>query len=453
LRSTHTQNADTTKIVQARATTRAAHSTSNSKKLNNSSSTISKQPLGTPINLRVIGPTPVCGGDAQGCLDAGEIDEMLRGRSLPPADLFYRYEEGKVSANTVYRGIVGTGGRIFVLYCRHHWLACRVRNGVMELWDSAPSPIVRRDIVRICRTLSTDQALRLVPVFSPSPRQQRHSTECGLFALARCFLGDADFGNAVRRCASLRPFVASRDPHGFEREARQVWTDDAFRLDADRLEVCPEGSGNTKCTARKQLKRGGQTCTNDAVTTRGPPLCRLHFLLSLAGDAPCQVKSKAGRPCSHKAVSNTYCCPFHVTEGDYHRLLRGHNQEKSEPPGPIDQDHEAPSPVDSKPTEAPSPAKETTAEMVATLNDPDFEDELAFLASPMGSLDSKQAANSVRTLGDLLAVLRTSSRKPVAHPLALQACEKTTLEGHGWALRMIKENAVSSRLDHLPLVT
>ena len=450
MKFTQEENAVTTKFA-ASGTTHVAHI-----------STSSKLSTNVERNLEAVatdGELEVVGGDAHGCLSSVEIDETLRRPSLPPAALFYRWEKGKVSADECYRRITGSEGKgIFVLYCRHHWVACDLKGTQLHVWDSAPSHPVRRDISQFCRCISEGQSRIIVPRFRPSPRQMRGSTECGLFALARCFLGDGDFGSAIRCCATLRPFVAARDAKGFEEEARRVWTDPKYvvRWEGTSGRLSLHGSGSLRCSARKQQKRGGHLCNQPAVTSHGLALCRLHFLLSRCGEAQCEVQSKAGRPCSHKAVESTRCCPFHLRDEEYLRLLKAHNEPHAKPDGQAT-DHVAqamPAALTGDPSTNPGPVAiaDSLANTVAVVEDPDFEDELIQLADPMNR-PALPACKNISDLGSLLTLLRTMSRTPVGHPLALQAWEKTTLEGHGRALRAIEESPHASRLARLPLVT
>ena len=439
-----------TKFVPASGTTRVAQISIRDRLSNN-----------VERNLEAVaadGELEVVGGDANGCLSSVDIDETLCRPNLPPAALFYRWEQGKVSTAECYRRITGSEGKgIFVLYCRHHWVACSLKGTQLYVWDSAPSHPVRRDISKFCRCISEGHSRIIVPRFQLSPRQTRGSTECGLFALARCFLGDADFGSDIRSCASLRPFVVTRDAKGFEQEARRVWTDPKYVVRSDKVEQLPvHGSGSLKCSARKQLKRGGQLCNQSAVTSRGLPLCRLHFLLSRCGETQCQMQSKAGRSCSHKAVESTRCCPFHLGEEEYRRVLQAHNEPQARPDGQAS-DHAAqalPVAPTSDPSTDPRPVAiaDSLASTVAVVEDPDFEDELLLLADPLNR-PASPACKILSDLGSLLTLLRTTSRKPVGHPLALQAWEKTTLEGHGRALRAVEESPHASRLAHLPVVT
>jgi len=176
----------------------------------------------------------------------------------------------------------------------------------------------------------------------------------------------------------------------YGREARRIWTDPSYVCDPLQG---PEG-GSLKCSARKQAKRGGHLCTEPSVTTTGPPLCRLHFLISLCGEGTCQVLSRAGRPCSHKAVGATGSCPFHIGEGDYRRELRAVNQPSNGEAPNIENPETAPN-VENPETTTQGPALEEPAQSTALLSadamadaiadvqDPDFENELLFLANPI----------------------------------------------------------------------
>jgi hypothetical protein len=142
--------------------------------------------------------TQVRGGDINACLSSIEIDNFCQPNI--PSDLFFRLRNGEVDINTVRRTITNarqaTGGDtrqlLFIGHFRHHWVAIECIFGdaaaegagdELRIYDSAPSPMVARDIRRLA-----DDCGWPIPRFIPSPRQQRGTSECGLFAMAAVFL-------------------------------------------------------------------------------------------------------------------------------------------------------------------------------------------------------------------------------------------------------------------------
>jgi len=92
-------------------------------------------------------------------------------------------------------------GGLAVVWVRHHWVAARFKprsyirdaSGRVtsvqewEVWDSARSLIVERDLQKLARELSLEN-----PVMRDCPQQHRESNECGLFASAYVWRMAAD---------------------------------------------------------------------------------------------------------------------------------------------------------------------------------------------------------------------------------------------------------------------
>ena len=142
------------------------------------------------------------GGDIATCLSSVDVDAVLRaaGAFAIESALFFHLRQGTVDSDHVRRKIntaLENKNEVhFVAHFRHHWVTMRffVRPSAddvnqpsdirgIEVFDSAPSPMVSRDICRLCIAFDWP-----APVFVPSPRQERGSDECGLFALAAVFL-------------------------------------------------------------------------------------------------------------------------------------------------------------------------------------------------------------------------------------------------------------------------
>jgi hypothetical protein len=126
-------------------------------------------------------------GNSRGgeCLAASELDQVLQSDMdcVISAMVFYNYRRGSLTAGEFERRLrrmVREHGRVFVpLHIRHHWVLLLVRDegGLRgEVYDSAPSYIVRKDITKLLSMVSLD--------FRRGMRQLRGSNECGIFVLA-----------------------------------------------------------------------------------------------------------------------------------------------------------------------------------------------------------------------------------------------------------------------------
>jgi hypothetical protein len=134
------------------------------------------------------------GGEWMDCLAASELDQVLQTvmKGVISAMVFYNYRRGGMTAGE-FAGVMRKGvrehGSLFVpIHIRHHWvlLVVREEGGLRgEVYDSAPSYIVRKDITKLLSMVSLE--------FRSGMRQLRGSNECGIFVLA----------NAIRLAAGL----------------------------------------------------------------------------------------------------------------------------------------------------------------------------------------------------------------------------------------------------------
>jgi hypothetical protein len=69
------------------------------------------------------------------------------------------------------------------VFIRHHWVACSFSNNTINVYDSAPSPIVHRDLVKFCKVLWPTASV----TFVPSPHQTYGSEDCGVFTVIALF--------------------------------------------------------------------------------------------------------------------------------------------------------------------------------------------------------------------------------------------------------------------------
>ena len=114
------------------------------------------------------------------CLAASELDQVLSlaTKCALSAMVFYNYRRGGMTAGEfgrVLRKGVREHGKLFVpLHIRHHWVLLVVReegNLRGEIYDSAPSYIVQKDITKLLSMVSLE--------FRVGMRQLRRSNECG----------------------------------------------------------------------------------------------------------------------------------------------------------------------------------------------------------------------------------------------------------------------------------
>ena len=156
------------------------------------------------FNSRVCG---IEGGDITSSLSSCDINRILRGVVDVDSALFFSWRAGLVSTGelrkTINDALATKSSVTFVGHFRHHWVALRFSATLslsavalndtlhhpspkklsIEVWDSAPSPIVKRDIVRLCSSFRWP-----FPVFHNAPHQIRGTEECGLFAIAATLL-------------------------------------------------------------------------------------------------------------------------------------------------------------------------------------------------------------------------------------------------------------------------
>lgn len=125
-------------------------------------------------------PSPA-GGDVLNAWSADDLDRLLGKRLAVPAASFYDLRNGVVDGASLASKLLATLPCCFIIHVRFHWVAAQLKAtaGVIALtiYDSAPSPPVRRDVRRMASALRLPE-----PLFAPCPRQARGTSECGVFA-------------------------------------------------------------------------------------------------------------------------------------------------------------------------------------------------------------------------------------------------------------------------------
>ena len=488
----------------------------------------------TFLNPFVYGrPSEVLGGDKLACLSSTEVNSLLLeckrtgdGMIADGADvdsaLFYRLRLGLVEPSfaqrTIANALLGSPRRTiaFVGHFRHHWIALRFRapdrhqHMILEVFDSAPSPIVQRDLRKLAASLRWP-----APTFIDGPRQARGSDECGLFALAAVLLSyvvpDQQLPTGTFDLQPLRDVLLDekhprvprflevvRNIYGIGQPSMPIFDIDACFDSADN-HVCPgchlsvhitnpaqrsniirnhllsnvhrrnvpraaatvtsfcgklPNGGSDQCTASKQSKHGGTQCSSPAVALG---LCRMHLLLSRRSSVPCGATSKAGRLCSHMATHGLHHCAFHVSDVDFNSWV---HQIRSHPDVVPVLALAAP-PLPQAAPMAPAPDASALVEALAHAHDPDFENELAALMLPWTFEPLPlPSASSTLPLGATYGRLRShvQQRGHASHPLAALAWKRPTLLGHARSLRSFfgtdptSDAALNARLLTMPMI-
>lgn len=145
-----------------------------------------------PANIdlaRMKPPAPV-GGDLSDCLSSDDIDDAMR------ALLGSHFISARATYDTLLAGapdhlvsdihklinnsVLARGFAVLPIHIQHHWVAalfCADQQGPI-LFDSAPSSVVRQELVKVF------QVLRLHPAnYVTAFQQRRRSNECGLFVI------------------------------------------------------------------------------------------------------------------------------------------------------------------------------------------------------------------------------------------------------------------------------
>ena len=130
--------------------------------------------------------TTIWGGDARmdaACLSNVEIDAVLTPalgqKYVWPSAALHDVSTGDATITELRMKADSTDGYA-VLFVRKHWVAARLRTATksIEVWDSARSACVQRDLHRVAC------ALGRTLVQHECPQQNRGTNECGLFAVA-----------------------------------------------------------------------------------------------------------------------------------------------------------------------------------------------------------------------------------------------------------------------------
>ena len=130
------------------------------------------------------------GGDMMDCLTDADIDSIVQKFNVDnvlKSREFFDFRTQTREKEFLFRTINGLLVKfdcVFLpVHLRHHWLLCCVsweeNSYVCRIYDSAPSPVVKRDLHKWLPLLFAPLSVRFM--FCPSPRQTRGSNECGLF--------------------------------------------------------------------------------------------------------------------------------------------------------------------------------------------------------------------------------------------------------------------------------
>ncbi|CUE72298.1 TATE DNA transposon, putative, partial [Bodo saltans] len=372
-------------------------------------------------------------------LSSQDIDAFLAeaGCFYVPAALFFRWQEGTISTNEVLRSMKYNAP--FVVHFRHHWVTIVIDATTREaqVWDSAPSPMVTRDLTRAATKLGWTRV-----EMKKSPRQARGSQECGLFAVAAVLLlTHVGYVPEVgeRRLAHLRKLFYARKSAEFLAELSKTYNMPRIGSSNPNTTSVEGGAGPAQqCTAARQSKKGGGQCKNTVTSTprTREALCQLHTLLMYTGptNETCRATTRNGQ-CKNRAADKLTTCSFHTDDDTFRRWCENYR---------IDQEVQPPAPDDNV----------QLLEALAQVEDPDIEDECyAAVAWTMPAnyvLPPTLGANA--TLSELRAHLHTAATKDFGHPLAKLAWRKATLKGHARALRTIVEEQVPPTLLRSPMV-
>jgi len=125
----------------------------------------------------------VAAGDVRGALTNVEMDRILHGTIALPSATFWRWqqEDGQGEWTERIRQTVAersTRRVLLVVWVRHHWVLWVLDGGASEVWDSAKSSAVARDLTKWALQLGVP-----TPSFVTCPQQIRGSSECGLFTI------------------------------------------------------------------------------------------------------------------------------------------------------------------------------------------------------------------------------------------------------------------------------
>jgi hypothetical protein len=137
---------------------------------------------GTRSSETAVSKPPVLeavGGDTRDCLSGPECDFLCDSAATMPADTFFRFYRGELSALELRCMLqVRPGSSInFIVHVRHHWVATQLDHDAWRIFDSARSAPVCRDIADLANVLGLPP-----PTFVRCPQQRRATNECGLFA-------------------------------------------------------------------------------------------------------------------------------------------------------------------------------------------------------------------------------------------------------------------------------
>ena len=114
--------------------------------------------------------------DVDACLCAGELDLLLGDVLMFRAAALHDVLHGKCDISSIKYTMDRSDKQLAILWIRHHWVATRITATTIEVFDSAASEAVAKDITKVA--IRTGR----VALFRTCPQQMRGSNECGIFA-------------------------------------------------------------------------------------------------------------------------------------------------------------------------------------------------------------------------------------------------------------------------------
>ena len=92
--------------------------------------------------------------------------------------------------NTLPTALTSRGNTTILLpmWFRHHWVLGALHGDTLDVWDSAPSPLVKEDILRFAATLALRLGTTLRVRGRATSRQPWGTRQCGTHAIVRAVL-------------------------------------------------------------------------------------------------------------------------------------------------------------------------------------------------------------------------------------------------------------------------
>ncbi|PHR97646.1 MAG: hypothetical protein COA68_12300, partial [Oceanobacter sp.] len=190
--------------------------------------------------------TNATGGDLTDCWSAAEIDRLVGNAAALPADTFWKWRNGGISAAQIQQRLAKNRTTVLrlIIWMRHHWVCAELQQAPsptttahLAVYDSATSLAVRKDLHKLAREMGWPE-----PSFVTCPQQLRGSNECGIYATF--FLLSLAAGRPItERTLEPRPSVRRAALENVESPQRFVAAVGAM-LDGTRREQLRQGCHN-----------------------------------------------------------------------------------------------------------------------------------------------------------------------------------------------------------------